>query len=104
MRTGLDCPEDRYGRDRDFVPPLPVKGVVFSDIRFKNEMAAVKKAGGFLWRMKRGSGLEGAAGEHSSEAEQREVPDFYFDQVIDNTDISLDKLSALVSEAVEATF
>lgn len=76
---------------------LQTKGVVFSDIRFKNEMAAIKKAG-FLWRMKRGKGLGGDAGLHPSEAEQGEVPDKDFDVVIDNNNITLQNLELVVSD------
>jgi len=80
--------------DQDF---SDLGGVVFSDIRFKNEMAAIKAAGGKLWRMKRGDGLGGAAGLHASEREQRKVPDEDFDVVIENTDISLEQLEKQVS-------
>jgi hypothetical protein len=62
-----------------------IGGAVFSDLRFKNEFEAVRKAGGILIRIKR-EGYEGAVGisGHASEAEQKEVPDSYFDHVIEN--------------------
>jgi len=62
-----------------------IGGAVFSDLRFKNEFEAVRKAGGILIRIKR-EGYEGAVGiaGHASEAEQKEVPDSYFDYVINN--------------------
>ena len=71
------------------------EGVVFSDIRFLNEMEAVRKNGGKLVRLKRGwpsdpktmlSLIRGTGGSssHPSEVEQLVVPDDYFDIVIDN--------------------
>lgn len=46
------------------------RNVVIPDVRFKNEAAAIKAAGGFLLRVVRpGAGLTGAAGEHPSETE-----------------------------------
>lgn len=63
----------------------PVKGVVISDCRFKNEFEAIKEKGK-LWRIKRpGAGLKGKAAEHQSESEQDGVPDNYFDSLIFNT-------------------
>lgn len=42
--------------------------VVIPDIRFKNELDAIHKAGGVVWRIERaGSGLEGQAAAHASE-------------------------------------
>jgi hypothetical protein len=61
------------------------KGVVISDCRFKNEFAAIREAGGQLTRIIRPkAGLEGEKAQHASEAEQREVPDDYFDFIIHN--------------------
>jgi hypothetical protein len=70
-------------------------GVVFSDVRFLNEMEAIKKAGGILIRLKRGWPKDpkvimdlcrgvGGAGMHASETEQLMIPDTYFDHVIPN--------------------
>lgn len=45
--------------------------VVFSDVRFQNEMHAVRAARGEVWRIVRPSaGLKGEHGAHSSETEQ----------------------------------
>lgn len=77
------------------------KGVAISDVRFKNEMAAIKKAGGFLVRLKRGKGLSGEAGAHPSETEQLEVPDNYFDAVIDNRAFSLEELEREITELLK---
>lgn len=47
----------------------PAGGVVIPDVRFPNEVAAIKKAGGVIWLIERPSaGLEGATGAHISEA------------------------------------
>jgi hypothetical protein len=60
-------------------------GVVVSDCRFKNELAAIRAAGGRTIRIKRpGTTLAqvGVAG-HASEAEQDTIPDTDFDHVLD---------------------
>jgi hypothetical protein len=60
-------------------------GIVISDVRFKNEMAAIHKAGGKVIRIVRlGAGLQGATAQHESETEQKEVPDSDFDYVLVN--------------------
>lgn len=68
----------------------PIQGVAISDVRFKNELVAVKAAGGKVVRVVRdGAGLGGTAGLHQSEREQAEIPDTEFDYVIlNNTTIS----------------
>ena len=51
------------------LPPgtMSPKGVVFSDIRFQNEVEAIRAAGGAVWRIVRpGAGLKGTAGAHLS--------------------------------------
>lgn len=61
------------------------KGVVIPDVRFKNEIDALKAAGAKLYRITRETaGLEGAAGAHQSEKEQQEVPNSEFNAVISN--------------------
>ena len=66
------------------VPKVP--GVVIPDIRFKNEVAAIKAAGGELIQIIRlGSGLEGEAAAHRSETEQLEIPIEAFDFRINNS-------------------
>jgi hypothetical protein len=77
-------------------------GVVIPDVRFKSEMASIKSAGGYLIRMKRGTGLAGAAGAHPSESEQLEVLDNYFDAVIENSDLSLKELEVEVTRVYES--
>jgi len=79
-----------------------VKGVVFSDIRFRNEMEQVKKAGGKLIRLKRDSSLSGTASLHQSEVEMKEIGDDEFDYVIQNNDTTLEQLELEVSKAYTA--
>jgi hypothetical protein len=64
----------------------PAAGVVFSDLRFKNEFDAVKKAGGLIIRIKR-PGFDGDVGaqNHASEMEQKSIPDSAFDKILDNS-------------------
>lgn len=63
-----------------------IGGVVFSDLRFKNEMDAIKNAGGLLVRVKR-PGFDGNVGVagHASEEEQKTVTDDSFDFILNNT-------------------
>lgn len=59
--------------------------VVITDARFRNELDGLRAAGGKALRVIRpGSGLDGAAGEHVSEVEQRSIPNTDFDAVINN--------------------
>ena len=81
---------DRYGE----LMVKPKTNVVISDVRFINEIDAIKKAGGHVIRMLRGKGLEGAAGQHGSETEQASIPLTAFDHVIDNRTWTLDELEA----------
>lgn len=68
------------------------KGVAISDVRFRNEMQAIKGAGGKLVRIVRpGAGLDGSGALHRSETEQASIPDSEFDFVIQNTG-TLDEL------------
>jgi len=66
-------------------------GVVIPDMRFRNEMDAIKATGGKLVRVVRpGAGLEGSAAAHRSEVEMGGIPDDDFDYVIENTTGSLE--------------
>ncbi len=68
--------------------------VTVTDVRFKNEMAGIHAAGGFVIRVKRpGAGLGGGAGLHPSEREQASIPDSAFYQVVQNTG-TLEELKA----------
>ena len=77
--------EDGVSKKKIDVVP---KGVVVSDVRFKNELDAIQKAGGKLIRVCRSSADKkakklGIAG-HASEAEQAEFSDDLFDAVVKN--------------------
>lgn len=63
----------------------PCKGVVIPDCRFLNEINAIKKENGLLYRIVRtNSGLKGSAGNHVSEKEMYTISDEEFDDVIMN--------------------
>ena len=72
----------RFGQEVIDEAPL---GVVFSDLRFRNEFDAVKSANGILVRVKRtgADGKTGVAG-HASEEEQKTIPDSEFHLIITN--------------------
>jgi len=50
------------------VPHERACGVVISDVRFPNEVAAIRAKGGQIWKTVHGAGLTGAAGAHESES------------------------------------
>jgi hypothetical protein len=64
----------------------PVKGVVISDCRFKNELAAIKTNGGRTIRVKRPGIVLAQVGVvgHQSESEQASIPDTGFDHVLES--------------------
>lgn len=66
--------------------------VVISDVRFKNEVQAIRAAGGQIWKIVR-SGL--VRGSHASETEQDDVDAASIDKVIENND-TIDALRARV--------
>lgn len=59
-------------------------GVVIPDVRFRNEMEAIQKAGGKVVRLVRGGIQAGSVGikGHASEMEQGSIPDSDLDAVI----------------------
>lgn len=68
--------------------PIPLKGVVFSDVRFFNEYTAIKEAGGKVVRVRRFSWMKFPAGvdkAHASETQLSGYSDDKFDYVIDNS-------------------
>jgi hypothetical protein len=70
----------------------PVTGVVFSDIRFVNELTTFKNAGAIMLRVYRNAhNLSDAEQQHPSELEQDSIPDDFFHGVIHN-DSTLDDL------------
>lgn len=67
------------------ISPAHTAFVVIPDGRFKNELLAVRAAGGATVRIKSpGAGLTGDAATHVSETEQESIPDSWFDFVIEN--------------------
>lgn len=60
------------------------KGVVFSDIRFRNEVQKIKNSGHKLIRLTRGTSIPSALAGHVSETEMSTIPDSDFDFIIDN--------------------
>ncbi len=74
------------------------KGVVISDVRFKNEVRAINAAGGEVIRLKRPTTLEGAASKHLSETEVLEIPENYFGFTLEN-----DGTIAQLEQAVSVT-
>ena len=71
-------------------------GVVISDVRFPNELRAIRAAGGQVWKIERsGAGLAGTAGQHASETSLDGMPDEAFNRIIVN-DGSLDDIAAAV--------
>ncbi len=61
------------------------RGVVISDVRFRNELDAIQAAGGKVIRIVRPmAGLDGSAAMHASEVEQQGIPDEAFDAVLAN--------------------
>ena len=78
---------------------LPL-GVVISDVRFRNEVLAIRDVGGEVWRLTRpSSGLTGDAAKHQSETEQNEIDSSLFGSFIDNRG-TLEDLERATGDAV----
>jgi len=74
--------------------------VYVSDVRFPNEVAAIKDAGGIVLRVVRlGAGLVGSTAAHVSETGQTEIPDDAFDAIVHNNG-SIDDFRRLVVQLV----
>jgi hypothetical protein len=76
--------------------------VAITDCRFKSEMAAIHRAGGAVWRIRRPEtdrSAQGLAG-HQSETEMDTIPDSMFDYVINN-DATLDVLRGKAVEGLK---
>jgi hypothetical protein len=89
-----------YDGMRGLIPrvgPKEVRGVVFSDIRFPNEVRAVRENKGVLWKTTHGAGLSGAAGAHESESY---IDSLAVDAVI--PDSTLDALPMIVTTLLAA--
>lgn len=74
-------------------------GIAIPDLRFKNEHILLRNAGGVLVRLKRevAANQSGISG-HQSEQELSQIPDSFYDYVIDNQNITLAELEAAVSK------
>lgn len=78
-------------------------GVVISDVRFANEMVAIRAEGGKVVRIisDRATTLRGTAALHASEREQQEIPNSSFDYILHNrTDLEslADELSKMLRD------
>lgn len=58
--------------------------VVLTDVRFRNEVLALKRAGGKVFRITRPSPSKTAKGNHASESEQSSIPNWWLDGVLNN--------------------
>jgi hypothetical protein len=76
----------------------PCNLVVITDGRFRNELLAVRAAGGATVKIEaQGSGLTGTAAAHASETEQNSIPESWFDVVLENDkSLGLESLQKLV--------
>lgn len=67
------------------------KNIIITDCRYINEMNAIKDIGGKVLRIKRlNSGLKDISGKHSSEVNQVQVLDSYFDHILINNSSLVD--------------
>ena len=88
---------------RDDEPKGSIQGVAISDVRFLNEVDAIRAAGGHVWKIERpGAGLVGTAGQHASEQEQNAIDRGKFASVLNNEDGPLEELESLVSKELSA--
>jgi hypothetical protein len=74
------------------------RSVVVTDVRFANEAAAIKAAGGVIWQVVRGQGsIKGLAARHASEAG---VDALLIDRVLGNWS-TIERLRQTVEAAIE---
>lgn len=79
------------------------QGVVISDVRFINEVEAIRAANGNVWKIERpGAGLTGAAAQHASEQEQNSIDPRKFASVLNNANGPLEELEVLVDKELGA--
>ena len=65
-------------------PRKPVEMVVISDGRFRNEILGVKKAGGYVIRIKDPHAPPPSSTAHASETSLNAIPDHFYDAVLIN--------------------
>jgi hypothetical protein len=92
---------DGYAQDVGLIPAgwpdVEPIGVVIPDVRFENEAAAIREAGGEVWAVRRpGAGLQGEAALHASE---NGLEGLSFDRAIDNV-LGLPELRLHVADAL----
>lgn len=98
-KTGLRFSHTPYGSGSVKLP----KGVVIPDVRFRNEVDAIRAAGGKVWRVSRfGAGLQGAAAKHQSETELDTIPLDLFTQHVSNNS-TLEALYAVIDRIMKET-
>ena len=74
------------------------RNVVVTDVRFDNEAAAIKAAGGVIWQVVRGQGsIKGLAARHASEGG---VDPLLIDRVLGNWS-TIERLRQTVESAIE---
>ena len=78
-----------------------VKGVCFSDIRFKNELAVIKREGGKVIRVVRPVEELFISNEHESENDLNDVPDEEFDYILHGKPKDVPDLQLKTDEMME---
>jgi hypothetical protein len=92
----------------------PTEVTIITDVRFKNEMQAIKDEKGVIWKLVRddGPGAQGGIAGHASEVEQNSILDKEFNAVIVAKSGDLEglinsalteyqKLATILTEAIE---
>lgn len=101
-KTGLDIGRKlltdnlSYAREKGVYPRIPGTAqsptnlVCFTDARFRNELLAVKEAGGLAFKVTRPWNAQAKMTKeqkaHASETEQTSIPDWWYDGLIVNDD------------------
>jgi hypothetical protein len=74
--------------------------IVVSDCRYINELNGIQELGGICWRTKRNVATDG----HISENALDDIPDTYFDTVIDNREWTYEELIQNATEICDLKF
>lgn len=94
----------RYGlrRAQEMLTGDKIRCVVVTDCRFRNEIKAIREAGGEVWHLSRSIAIKGST--HASETDMFDPEiEQYVSRTIQN-DGSLEDLRRLVEKAVDETF
>jgi len=97
---GYDPTKGLMSYDRWEYGNMEPEGVIISDIRFRNELEAIRAAGSKLWRVVR-PGHDKPKWDHTSETEQQGFSDDEFNVVIKNTG-TVESLHELVTKTLIA--